>query len=123
MSHQVLGLRGYLQYVQSDTKLSDAAKVAKISEVLALAQRPEEKRLVIAALGAVPAAGSLELLTTLAADPAVAEEAYSALVNLASKDMPGVSREQRREALQRVMEKSENDATKRRAGQGLRRVR
>jgi HEAT repeat protein len=122
MSHQVLGLRGYLQYVQSDQKLGDSEKVTKISELLPLVQRPEEKRLAIAALGTIPAAGSLELLTTLAAEPAVTEEACSALVNLASKDMPGVSREQRRGALQTALEKSKNDATKRRASQGLRRI-
>jgi HEAT repeat protein len=122
MSHQVLGLRGYLQYVQSDTKLDATAKVTKISAVLPLAQRPEEKQLVIAALGAIPAAGALELLMTLAADPAVAEEACSALVNLAGKDLPGVSREQRQQALQTVVEKSQNDRTKKRAGERLKRI-
>ncbi len=122
LSHQVLGLRGYLQYVQSDTKLGDVAKVTTISEVLPLAQRPEEKRLVIAALGTIPAAGSLELLMTLAAEPAVAEEACSALVNLAGKDISGVSREQRQQALQTAVEKSQNDATKRRAGERLKRI-
>jgi HEAT repeat protein len=122
VSHQVLGLRGYLQYVQSDTKLSDVAKVTKISEVLPLAQRPEEKRLVIAALGTIPAAGSLELLMTLADDPAVAEEACTALVSLASKDMPGASREQRQQALQTAVEKSTNGTTRRRASERLKRI-
>ena len=58
MSHQVLGLRGYLQYVRADNKLSDNEKVAKVNELLPLIQRPEEKRLAIAAVGAIPTAGA-----------------------------------------------------------------
>jgi len=118
-SHQVLGLRGYLQYVQGDKKLGDADKVAKVKELLPLVNRPEEKRLAIAVLGTVPASGSLELLTTLAADPAVAEEAYSAIVSLAGKDTQGLSKDQRRGAIQTVLEKSRNRGTRRKAEETL----
>ena len=48
-SHQVLGLRGYLQYVRGDKNLNDGEKVAKVNDLLPLIQRPEEKRLAIAA--------------------------------------------------------------------------
>jgi HEAT repeat protein len=118
-SHQVLGLRGYLQYVQGDKKLDDADKVAKVKELLPLVNRPEEKRLAIAVLGTVPASGSLELLTTLAADPAVAEEAYSAIVSLVGKDTQGLSKDQRRSAIQTVLEKSKNRGTRRKAEEAL----
>jgi HEAT repeat protein len=125
MSHQVLGLRGYLQYVRGDRKLNDSAKVAKVSELLPLIQRPEEKRLAIGLVGAIRTAASLELLTTLAADPAVAEDACSAIVNLADSDrsIPGVSREQRQKVLGTVMEKSKNDATKKKAEDRLKKIR
>jgi HEAT repeat protein len=122
MSHQVLGLRGYLQYIQGDKKLGNDEKVTQVAELLPRANRPEEKRLVIAALGTIPTARALELLTTLAADPAVTEEACSALANLAGRNMRGVSREQRRNALQAVVEKSKNDATKKRADEALKRI-
>ena len=122
MSHQVLGLRGYLQYVRGDTKLDDGAKVTKVNELLPLLKRPEEKRLAVAVVGVVPSAGALELLTTLAADPAVAEEACSAILSLAGKNMQGVSRDQRQKALQTVVEKSRNDATKRKAEGALKRI-
>ncbi len=121
-SHQVLGLRGYLQYVRGDSKLGDGEKVTKVNELLPLLKRPEEKRLAIAVIGAVASAGALDLLTTLAADPAVAEEACSAMLGLAGKDVQGVSRDQRQKALQTVVEKSKNDATKRRAQQALKRI-
>jgi len=122
MSHQVLGLRGYLQYVRGDKKLGDDEKVARVSELLPLLKRPEEKRLAIAVVGVVPTAGALELLMALAADPAVAEEACSAMVNLAGRNVQGVSRDQRQKALQIVVEKSKNDATKRKAEGILKRI-
>jgi hypothetical protein len=118
-SHQVLGLRGYLQYIQGDKKLGDADKVARVKDLLPLANRPEEKRLAIAVLGTVPASSSLELLTTLAADPAVAEEAYSAMVSLAGKDVQGLSKDQRRSAVQTVLEKSKNRGTRRKAEEAM----
>ena len=118
-SHQVLGLRGYLQYVQGDKKLGDADKVVKVKELLPLVNRPEEKRLAIAALGSAAAADSLTLLTTLAADPAVAEEACSAMVGLAGKDIQGLSKEQRRSAMQTVLEKSKSRGTRRKAEEVL----
>jgi HEAT repeat protein len=115
VSHQVLGLRGYLQYIRGSKSLDGRQKVAKVNDVLALIQRPEEQRLAISAVGGVRAPGVLELLMTFAAEPAVAEEACSTVVNLTSRNMPGVSAEQRRKALQTVVEKSKNDGTKKRA--------
>jgi len=119
MSHQVLGLRGYMQYVRGDKKLKYDEKVAKVNELLPLIERPEEKRLAISVIGDIPAASALELLTTLAADPAVAEEAYSAMVNLVGRNMQGVSKEQCQKALQMVVEKSKNETTKKRAEEVL----
>jgi HEAT repeat protein len=123
ISHHVLGVRGYLQYVRGDRKLNNNAKVAKIDELLPAMQRPEEKRLAIGVLGAIRTARSLELLTTLASDPAVAEDACSAIVNLSGRNMQGATREQRRQALETVVQKSKNDATKRRAQEALTPVR
>jgi HEAT repeat protein len=122
LAHQVLGLRGYLQYVRGDTKLSGDEKVAKVSELLTLIKRPEEKRLAIAAVGTTSTTGSLELLTTLAADPAVTEEACSAVVGVAGKGLQGLPKEQCRKALQMVVEKSKDNATKKKAGELLKKV-
>ena len=82
-SHQVLALRGYLQHIQANKQIKDDDKVSKVKEVLPLIKRPDEKRLAIAALGAVPTAGALDILVTLAGDSAVAEDACSAIVKLA----------------------------------------
>jgi HEAT repeat protein len=122
-SYQVLALRGYLQYVQGDKQLKDDEKVGKVTELLPLIKRPEEKRLAIAAVGAIPNAGVLELLATFAADPAVAEDACSAIVKLADGNLPGVSKEQRQKALEVAAEKATSSATRKKAGELLKAVR
>jgi hypothetical protein len=123
MPHQVLGLRGYLQYIRGNKKLSNERKVSNVKDVRSHIKRPEEKRQAIAVLGEAPSASALELLTTLAEDPAVIEEAYSAMVRIVAKDIRGVSRDQRRKVLQTVAEKSRNDGTKQRARKTLRGLR
>jgi len=119
MPHQVLALRGYLQYIHGNKELSNDQKVAKVKDVGSHIKRPEEKRQAIAVLAESPSVSALDLLTTLAEDPAVAEEAYSAMVRIAGQDIQGVSSDQRRQVLQRVVEKSGNDSTKQRAQKAL----
>ena len=123
ISHQVLGVRGYLQYVHGDKKLNDNERVARIKDLLPLVTRPEEKRLAIAATGALPTASALELLLGLTEDSAIAEDAFSAIVTLTAKSVPGVSDEQRQKALRTVTEKSANDALKKKADETLKKIR
>jgi len=118
-SYQVLALRGYLQYVQGDKQLKDDQKVSKVTQVLPLIKRPEEKRLAIAAVGVIATADALELLMTFAADSAVAEDACSAILKLTDPLPPTVSREQRQKALQVVAETATSDATRKKAGELL----
>jgi len=119
MSHQVLGLRGYLQFIRGNKKLSNEQKVVKVKDVRTHIKRPEEKRQAIAVLGETPSASSLKLLTSFAEDSAVAEEAYSSMVRVAGKNVRGVSKDQRRQVLQAVIEKTKNDGTKQRARKTL----
>jgi len=122
-SHQALGLRGYLQYLREDKKLGGDEKLAKVNEVLPLLASAEDKRPAIAVLNAVPAAGALEVLMTFAADPEVAEEAYSAIVNLAAKDdLEGATKELRQRALQAASENAKEGRTKRKAADALKKL-
>lgn len=123
MPHQVLALRGYLQYVRGSKKLSNEQKVTKIKDLLPQIKRPEERRQAIAVLGQAPSASALELLTSLTDDPSVAEEVYSAMVQIAGQNISGISIDQRRQVLQMVVEKSKNDDTKQRARKSLATVR
>jgi HEAT repeat protein len=115
LSHQVLGLRGYLQYVQEDKKLKDDEKVARVAEVRPLLKRPEETRLAIATLGTIPTSSALEALMTFIGDPAVAEDTCSAVVNIAGRNLGEASKDRRQKALQTVLETSKNDATRKKA--------
>ncbi len=121
-AHQVLGLRGYLQYLQADKNLADPARVERIRALLPQLSWTEEKQAAISALATLRTAGALDLLQSLAAEPAVAEEALSALVTLASRDIPEVSKEKRRAVLQEVAARTRNDATRKRAEGALRRI-
>ena len=123
MSHQVLGLRGYLQYIRGNKKLSNEQKVIKVKDMESHIKRPEEKRQAIAVLREAPSASGLELLTSLAENPAIAEEAYSALVRVAGQNIRGVSKDQRRQVLQTVAEKSKNNGTRQRARKFLSEIR
>jgi HEAT repeat protein len=114
-SHQVLGLRGYLHYVKGDKKLSDDAKVSKLNELLPRIKRPEEIRLAIAVLDAIPTDGSLELLAAFTTDPAVTEDACASIVRIAGKNAAGITKDQRQKALQIVVEKTSRDSTRKKA--------
>jgi HEAT repeat protein len=122
-SHQVLAMRGYLQFLQSDKKLSADEKLAKVQEALPLMTRPEEKRSAIAVVQSVPTTAALDALVRFAAEPALTEDACSAIVDVAGKKMPGVSSESRRLALQTPIEKSANEETKKRAQDALAKIR
>jgi HEAT repeat protein len=122
--HQILALRGYFQYVQGAKKISDTERLAKIDEVLPLCTRPEEKRLAISALGTIGAGGALEKLASLAEDPAISEEACSAIVSLAGKrESAGIPKDQRQKALQTAIERAKSGGTRKKAEEALRAIR
>jgi len=123
LPHKVLGMRGYLQYIRGNKKLNNEQKVTNVKDILSHIKRPEEKRQAIAVLAEAPNSSVLELLTTIAEDPAVAEEAYSAMVRIAGQNIPGVSKDQRQQVLKTVAEKSRNNSTKQRARKTLRGIR
>jgi HEAT repeat protein len=122
-SYQMLAMRGYLQFLQGDKKLKGEEKLAKVEEALPLMTRPEEKRSAIAVVQSVPSGASLDMLVKFAAEPAIMEDACSAIVDLAGKKAPGISSESRRLALQTPIEKSANEETKKKAREALARIR
>jgi HEAT repeat protein len=122
-SYRILALRAYLQYIRAGKALNGEDKVAKVSGVLPLLTRPDEKRLAIATVSDIPNAGALKLLTGFAAQPDVAGEACSAIIRAAARKLPGVSREEREQALRLVIEKSTNAGLKTRAETALKSIR
>lgn len=123
MSHQVLALRGYLQYLRGTKTLDPEQKVTKVRQIQTHINRPAEKRQAIAVLGEAPSAAALEFLLELAEEKSVAEESYSALVRVAGQDVAGISKDQRQQVLGMVIEKTQNNGTRRRAQQARNRIR
>ena len=123
-SYQVQGLRGYLQYIEENKKLSNEDKITKLNELLPFIKGPEQKRQAIAAVGTIPTAGALDLLMAMAKDQAVADEAYMAAVKIAADSkLKGATDDARRSSLQTIADKAENEATKKKANDALRKIR
>jgi HEAT repeat protein len=115
-SHQILALRGYLQYIQGATKLGESDKLAKLKDAIPLITRPEEKRLAMSVLGTIGSTGALDMLVGYVADLAAAEEACAAIVQLAGKkDLKGIPPDQLRKALQTAADKAKDGRTKKKA--------
>jgi len=118
--HKVLAIRGYLQYVQTSKKLSGAERLAKVQQVLPLASRPEEKKLAIAVLATINSTSSLESLTAMTTEPAVAQEACLAIVKLAGgRGAKALDKAARKKALEAVVAKSRSDRAKKTARAAL----
>jgi HEAT repeat protein len=81
---KVLALRGFVRLVPQQD-VPDAKKVEALRDAMAQADRTEEKRLVLSALGNVPAVDSLALVTSHLDNPVLKEEACSAAVAIAEK--------------------------------------
>jgi hypothetical protein len=75
LNHKVLATRAFVRMVGLEPFRSPEAATADLLKVLALAPRPEEKKVVLAMLGRFPCAASLETAESLLSDPAVAAEA------------------------------------------------
>jgi HEAT repeat protein len=81
---KVLALRGFVRLVpQQDA--SDAKKLESLQEAMALADRDEEKRLVLSAVGNVPTAEALAVVASHLDNAALKEEACLAAVGIAEK--------------------------------------
>jgi HEAT repeat protein len=119
-NHQILALRGYLQYLQGTKLLKDDEKLAKFKDVQSLVTRPEEKRLAISVLGANATAGALEVLLAYTGEAGVTEEACQGIVNLVGRpEMGKAPKELRQKALQTVVEKGKNGRMKKQAADML----
>jgi HEAT repeat protein len=121
-AHVILALRGYLQFLLGDEKLKEDDKLAKMRDIMPLLQRPEEKTTAIAVLQGIPAAAALELLATFASEPAVADDACTALVQAATQNRPSISMDLRKKALQLAIEKSTKAETKQKAEEALKKL-
>ena len=78
-THRLLAITGLVRLVGLEPYRNPAAAVADLKTALDLAWRPEERKLVLGALGTFPSREALDLATGLLKDPAVAAEAQAAI--------------------------------------------
>jgi len=108
-THQVLALRGYVRLV--DLEKSDGAKMKMIDAASPLAKRPAEKKLILGALGGVHTPEALKRIMADLDEPALAEEACVAAVQV-GRAIAGRNKPLVREALAAVVEKTKNRRTR-----------
>jgi HEAT repeat protein len=121
-SHQVLALRGYLQFLEGDKKLEADAKVTRLGDVVPLLQRPEEKRLAIAVLRGMHSHDALMLLAQFAEDQSVSDDAFSAGLDIATRRNSGLDKEQRIQVLEYISEHTSNPDIKQHSDAALKKL-
>jgi hypothetical protein len=90
-NYQVNALRGYIRFARQFVKL-DAQRVEMSQQAWAVAQRLEEKKLVLEVLGRTQSMAALRMAVDAAATPELKEDAVRAAQTIAAKigDKPGV---------------------------------
>ena len=87
LRHQVLAIRGLARL--AGPQEDKPADMKALSDVMGLAKRPQEKRLLLGVLGGIGTAESLALVAPLLDDPGLNEEAALAAVMIAEKISDG----------------------------------
>jgi len=110
---KILALRGCFRLIPLQDAPADR-KLASLKDVLALAERNEEKKLALAALGAIPTVDSLALVTAHLGTAGLKEEACLAAVAIAEKIVQA-NPAQVAEAMGQVTKATANQRTAKRA--------
>ena len=116
-SRKTAALRGYINLVR-DESLSAEQKLAMCKQAAELINRNEDKKLLLGALGTVPSVEALAMAMTNVDDPATRDEACFAAVAISEKIVEQKPQEVT-EALQRVINATENKNVIRNAKQTL----
>jgi hypothetical protein len=111
-TRQVIALRGYVRLTGLATGPA-AGKVAMYKEAMAAARRPDDKKMVLAAMADSPSMATLEMARSCLADASLKAEAAAALVKIAA-GVGGENRDEAKAALQQVIQ-SADDNTRRQA--------
>lgn len=83
-AERLLALRGYLGLARLGD-VPEEKRLGMCQEVAGLANQPEEKRLLLAALGEQNSKGAVEAIAPYLADPAVNQEAATATISVAER--------------------------------------
>jgi HEAT repeat protein len=118
---RVVALRGCVRMLGQGGGLPTADTMKAYGDMMALAKRPEEKRLVLAALGNVAHPAALAMIQACVADEGVKAEASLAAVS-AARSMMGLYRDEAKAAMTRLVAETKDADTKKQAQQIIREI-
>jgi HEAT repeat protein len=113
--HKVLALRGYVRLIGADDHAAASEKIDLYGKAMRLAARPEEKRLVVAGMGALQDRAAFPPLLAFMNDAGLKTEAATAVITVAES----VRGEDSIRALETVLDKVDDDRIEKRARQAL----
>lgn len=116
-THKILTLRGYLRLI-GVSAAPVAQKLAMCKDALALADRDEERKLVLGALGGAPCAEALAIVVPFLDSPATKDEAAAAAVAIGEK-IAGAHRAEVAVAMTKVLKATQNADLVKRAKETL----
>jgi HEAT repeat protein len=119
-THKILALRGYIRLIGLSSQPADQ-KLALCKDALGLADRDEEKKLVLGALGGVPSAEALAIVVPFLDNPATKDEAAAAAVAIGEKTA-GSNAPQTADAMKKVLKATANADLQKRAKEALQRA-
>lgn len=113
-NHKVLALNGYVR-LSRERSLSADKRLGMCQEAMALAQRDEEKRVVLGALGSIQNVQALNLVLPYLDQPGVRDEAAAAVLSISEKlvqRQPAAVAKAAQKVLEVVKEGSQADRAK-----------
>lgn len=113
-THRILSLRGYIRLVGLQSRRTPAETAELYRQAMALTERPDERRLVLAGLADVPDPAALALVEPLLADAALVNEAAAAAVKIA-RSISAAHPDVARAAAERVLAAGAGDDARRQA--------
>ncbi|MHC4627727.1 MAG: HEAT repeat domain-containing protein, partial [Planctomycetota bacterium] len=117
-THRIIALRGCVRQLSLGT-LPPAEMLGICSELMKGSDRPQEKKMVLAALAKSPEPGAIEIVEPLLADNSVRAEAELSMLGIIS-NMTGPMPDEAKTAAQTLRNKSKNETIKKEAASVIR---
>lgn len=120
-THKVLAFRAYIRMLSSGDGKTDDQIVAALTEAMAMSDRPQERRLVLGAIGGYATPKALSLAQAAMADPELKAEAEAAVLRICERLIVATP-DAAATALEQLIEQTANASQKRQAQRLLDRV-
>jgi len=120
-SHRVIALRGYVRMLGLGSERSATETLKMYEEGMRAARRPEDKKLVLAALAGVAHPGALKMAESFVKDPALGAEAAMAAIKVAIS-ICGSHRAEAESSLKRIAASAPDERVRNEAARAIEQV-